>query len=173
VVALAVLGAAGCTTGTSTTASTNTNLRVPLPAGANPSRISKMVCSPTAAKDIRAAVGEKAAVGEVTWVNHLYSCRFGYPTGSMVLSVKELSSWSETIAYFDSLATTMGTSQKISGLGQGAFQATDGSVVVRKDWKVLVVDISGLPGQFGVPATSSGNVALRVSYQILGCWAGD
>jgi hypothetical protein len=67
----------------------------------------------------------------------------------------------------------MGTSQEISGLGQGAFQATDGSVVVRKDWKVLVVDSSGLPGQFGVPATSSGNVALRVSYQILGCWAGD
>jgi len=173
VLALTVLGAAGCTTGAGTTASTATNLRVPLPAGADPSRISEMVCSPDAAKVIRAALGEKAAIDEVAWVNHRYSCRYGYPTGSMVVSVKELSSWSETIAYFDSLATAMGTSQKISGLGQGAFQAIDGSVVVRKDWKVLVVDISGLPGQFGVPATNSANVALRVSYQIMGCWAGD
>ena len=171
--ALTVIGVAGCTTGASTTASTNTDLRVPLPAGANPSRISQMVCSADAVKAIRTVVGEKAAVGAAAWVNHRYSCRYGYPTGSMVVSVKELSSWPETIAYFDSLATSMGTSQKIYGLGQGAFQTTDGSVVVRKDWKVLVVDISGLPGQFGVPPTSSGNVALRVSYQILGCWAGD
>ena len=50
----------------------------------------------------------------------------------------------------------MGTAQKIYGLGQGAFQATDGSVVVRKDWKVLVVDTSGLPAEFGVPSASSG-----------------
>ena len=28
-----------------------------------------------------------------TWVDHLYSCRYGYPTGSIELSVKELSSW--------------------------------------------------------------------------------
>jgi hypothetical protein len=170
---LTVLGVAGCTTGAGTTASTNTGLRVPLPAGAKPSRISQMVCSADAIKAIQSVIGEKAAVDSVSWVNHRYSCRYDYPTGSMVLSVKELSSWPETIAYFDSLATSMGTSQEISGLGQGAFQATDGSVVVRKDWKVLVVDSSGLPGQFGVPATSSGNVALRVSYQILGCWAGD
>jgi hypothetical protein len=46
-------------------------------------------------------------------------------------------------------------------------------VVVRKDWKVLVVDSSGLPAQFGVPPTSSGDVAVTVGDVILGCWAGD
>jgi hypothetical protein len=173
VLALVMWAATGCTTQAGSTAATNTKTTVPLPAGAHPSSISVMVCSRRTAKEINTVVGEKATVDEVVWVDHRYSCRYGYPTGSMAVSVKELSSWSETLAYFDSLATALGVSQKIPGLGQGAFQATDGSMVVRKDWKVLVVDTTGLPAQFGVPATSSGNVALRVTYLIIGCWAGD
>ena len=173
VLALVLLAVAGCSTGAGSTAATNTKITEPLPAGPTPSAISMMVCSRKAAKEINATIGQKATVGEVAWVQHRYSCRFGYSTGSMVVSVKELSSWPETIAYFDSLATAMGLSQKIYGLGQGAFQATDGSVVVRKDWKVFVVNTSGLPTEFGVPSASSGNVALRVSYDILGCWSGD
>ena len=82
VLALTVLGVAGCTTGAGSTASTSTKPTVPLPAGANPSRISEMVCSPDAAKVIHAALGEKAAIDEVAWVDHRYSCRYGYPTGS-------------------------------------------------------------------------------------------
>ena len=73
----------------------------------------------------------------------------------MALSVKELSSWAQTYAYFDARHPT-GQARTLQGLGQGAFQTTDGSVVVRKDWKVLLVDSSGLPAQFGVPPTSSG-----------------
>lgn len=51
--------------------------------------------------------------------------------------------------------------------------ASDGDVVVRKDWKVLLVDISGLPSQFGVPPTSSTDVGYTVADIILGCWEGD
>ena len=50
---------------------------------------------------------------------------------------------------------------------------TDGSVVVRKDWKVLLVDDSALPTQFGVPPTSASDIAVTVADVILGCWAGD
>ena len=108
-----------------------------------------------------------------TWVDHLYSCQYGYPTGSMELSVKELSSWAQTAAYYQLLAHQLGKTSDLENLGQGAFQTTDGSVVVRKDWKVLLVNIAGLPAQFGVPPTSSGDVAVTVADVILGCWAGD
>jgi hypothetical protein len=91
----------------------------------------------------------------------------------MQLSIKDLSSWQQTTAYFDGLAARMGKARDLQGLGQGAFQTTDGSVVVRKDWKVLLVDTAGLPAQFGVPPTSSGDVAVTVGDIILGCWAGD
>ena len=53
----------------------------------------------------------------------------------MVLSVKELSSWTQTYAYFDELAETLHKTAPVPGLGQGAFVVRDGSVVVRKDWR--------------------------------------
>ena len=76
-------------------------------------------------------------------------------------------------AYFHGLASQHGRDRTLANLGQGAFSETDGSVIVRKDWKVLTVDITGLPTQFGVPPTSSSDIAVTVAIVILGCWAGD
>ena len=87
--------------------------------------------------------------------------------------MKELSSWGQTEAYFQELSRQMGHAQTIQNLGQGAFQTANGSMVVRKDWKVLLVDSAGLPAQFGQPPTSSGDVAVTVADVILGCWSGD
>jgi hypothetical protein len=91
----------------------------------------------------------------------------------MVLSVKELSSWPQTYGYFDQLATALHKTTPISRLGQGAFITRNGSVVVRKDWKILLVDISGVRGKVGSPPRPPGQVALYVAQVILGCWAGD
>ena len=74
-----------------------------------------------------------------TWNGHLYSCRYSYPNGYFTLSVKELSSWSETFAYFRRLRSELGRVSTFPRLGQGGFSTTNGSVVVRKDWKVLLV----------------------------------
>ncbi len=166
------LSAAGCS-GASTASTASSTTEAPLPAGAHPSEIAKQVCQETARRDIASALGETATVSVPTWVDHLYTCHYDYPTGSMVLSIKELSSWRQTMAYFNGLAARMGKTRSLQGLGQGAFQTTDGSIVVRKDWKVLLVDISGLPARFGVPATASGYVAVTVGDVILGCWEGD
>jgi len=178
---VAVLLAAGlvataCSGATTTGGPTTT---VPRPAGPQPSAISVQVCSSEAQTEMNSALGETARVSKPTWAvdTHLYSCTYDYPSssphGSFDLSVKELSGWSETYAFFDSLAAKLGKSRPLASLGQAAFQTPNGSVVVRKDWKVLVVDNSGLPPQFGVPPTSAGSVAVTVADVILGCWAGD
>ena len=132
-----------------------------------------MVCTPEAQEKFAAALGESATVSAPTWSDHLYACDYVYPEGSMTLSVKELSSWAETFAYYNSLAAKLGKQAGLQNLGQGAFQAPNGSVVVRKDWKVLLVDPTKLPSQFGSPATPSADVAVTVADVILGCWAGD
>ena len=151
-----------------------TTTEPPQPAGRFPSTISKMVCRPEAQREIAEVLGEKAEqVSTPTWVDHLYSCRYEYTGGVMTLSVKELSSWAQTLAYFHGLGSQFGSPRSLANLGQGAFSENDGSVVVRKDWKVLTVDITALPPQFGVPPTSSGDVAVTVADVILGCWAGD
>jgi len=46
-------------------------------------------------------------------------------------------------------------------------------VVVRKDWKILLVDISGLHGMVGSPPSSRDTVALDAAAVILDCWSGD
>jgi hypothetical protein len=173
VVALA-LGATSCgSTSTVTPSESPPTTRAPLPAGRLPSAISKEVCSSQAQRDIAETLGVKADVQTPTWVDHLYSCHYQYPNGSFVMSVKELSSWAQTKGYFAMLGRQLGDTGPLGNLGQGAFTTSDGSVVVRKDWKVLLVDISGLPAQFGVPPTSKGDIADTVSDVILGCWAGD
>ncbi len=168
------LTAAGCSGGSSAVTGTT---QAPKPAGSLPSPIALQVCSHEARQDLANALGETATVSTPMWVDHRYSCTYSYPdatpAGSYTVSVKELSSWPETYAYFDGLATSMGKSRDLEALGQGAFQTADGSVVVRKDWKVLLVDDSHLPAQFGTPPTSSGAVAVTVADVILGCWAGD
>lgn len=152
-------------------------VKAPKPAGTLPSLISVKICSKEAQREMTLALGESAEVTTPKWVDHRYSCTYGYPTstppGSFEVSVKELSNWTDTYSYYDALASRLGKSRDLAALGQAAFQSTDGSVVVRKDWKLLLVDNTGLPPQFGVPPTSSASVAVTVADVILGCWAGD
>jgi uncharacterized protein YceK len=161
-----VLGLAGC-------GSVDTSTESPLSAGKSPSAIARMVCAKEAAGEIAQVVGAKASVTAPTWADHLYSCGYHYSKGTMVLSVKELSSWTETYAYFDKLAETLHKTAPVKGLGQGAFAVRDGSVVVRKDWKILLVDISGLHGMVGSPPNPRNTVALDAAAVILDCWSGD
>jgi hypothetical protein len=139
-----------------------------------PSVSAKMICEPEAANDIyQSATGVKTiAPFKPTWVDHVYSCDYVYPGGAkMTLAVKEVSNDAETTAYFDSLATKLGKTDKAVGV-PNAFQVRDGSVVVRKDFKVLLVDVTKLPASFGVPAASKGDVAINVAATIMGCWTG-
>jgi hypothetical protein len=147
--------------------------QTPLPAGPVPSSIATMVCKTKAQGEINQALGVTASVTTRSWIEHDYSCPYVYPDGRFVLSVKELSSWPQTLGYFHSLGNQLGVTRRLPNLGQGAFQTHNGSVVVRKDWKVLLVDVAGLPPQFGQPPTGSGDVAVTVAVVILGCWAGD
>ena len=140
-----------------------------------PSASAKMICEPEAAKEIYdQATGVKTIKPfKPAWVGHVYSCDYVYPNGAVMrLSVKEMSSPDETTAYFDSLAQKLGKAKDQPGLGQGAFTTKNGDLVVRKDYKVLVVDVSKLPASFGVPADTRENVAINVGVTIMGCWTG-
>ena len=57
-------------------------------------------------------------------------------------------------------------------LGQGTFRLPDGSIFVVKDNKVMKVDVTKLPANFGSPPLSKNDVALTVAVTIMGCWTG-
>jgi hypothetical protein len=88
----------------------------------------------------------------------------------MRLAVKELSNRAETTAYYDGLAQRLGKTKDQPAIGQGAFSTTDGSLVVRKDFKVLLVDVSKLPARFGAPVQARSDVAVAVGLTIMNCW---
>jgi len=133
-----------------------------------------MICSPALQTELVYSLGVKPVAPVVArWVNHRYSCRYVYSNGVMVLSVKELSSWPQTIAYFKMLGRMLGDTGSMNGLGQGAFSTRTGSVAVRKDYRVLLVDVAGLPHRFGAPLTSRADIAITVTDSILACWRGD
>jgi hypothetical protein len=160
---------------TTAAGSSPTTVHVAEPVSANPSKSAKMICETEAQNDIyESATGVKTtSITTPKWNDHVYSCDYMYPGGVKIgMAVKELSDAAETTAYFDSLATSLGKTKDIQGLGQGAFQTKDGSVVVRKDYKVLTIDVSKLPSQFGVPPASRGDVAINVGATIMGCWTG-
>ena len=97
---------------------------------------------------------------------------YQYPSGSFDLSVKELPTIAATVDYFASLKAKFTGAQQLA-LGQDGFTSSDGTSVVRKDNKVLVVDVSKLPAQFGSPPQSRSVASQNIAITLLGCWTGD
>jgi hypothetical protein len=165
------LAIAGCGSSSKSSAPTTT-AAAGHPPGTQASASSKMVCSKEAQRDIAASLGVKATVSTPTWVNDVYTCKYVYPTGTLTLSVKELSNAAQTTAAYTSFGTKLGRRPEVVSFGQGAFITTNGSVIVRKDYKVLDVDVSQLPQKFGQPPQDRSNVALSVAATVMSCWTG-
>lgn len=133
-----------------------------------------MICAEEAQGDIATALGVRPAQPPTaTWVDHLYSCHYTYPTGVLVLSVKELPDAATTSSYFDAMRSRNPGGGAVPNIGDAAYIAGNGSVLVRKDFKVLWVDIAGLPGPVGSPPHTPADVAYRVAALIMGCWTGS
>jgi hypothetical protein len=156
-----------------TNASGTTGGHVAIPVKSTPSISAKMICESEVKNELSSLLGVQPTQPIVpTWKDHVYSCTYHYKGGGLTLAVKELPDKASTDAYFDEVAQKLGKSEKINGLGQGAYTTSDKSAVVRKDYKVLLVDISKLPAQFGNPPDSRENIALNVAATIMGCWTG-
>jgi hypothetical protein len=178
VVALAGCGSSGARSGGGSTATTTPQLfssKTYEKAKPDPSISAKMICQKEARADIATNLGIAATrVTKPTWnrAQHLYACTYVYPNGKIAVSVKEMSSATETTAYFNSIVKRYGTTQPLIGLGQGAWVLRNNDVLVRKDYKVLLVNVQGLPKQFR-PIMRSSDAAINVAVAIMGCWSGE
>jgi len=172
----AVFGACSSSTPPASSSPTTAKMDAPALAAATDvvSATTRMICADEAERDIEVATGARTTKPLLaTWRNHEYSCVYHYAAGSMRLSVKQLADTAATVRYFDDLVARLGPREKLDGVGQGAFTTSNDAVVVRKDNKVLVVDVAGLPPRFGVPADVRANVAVTVAATIMGCWTGE
>ncbi len=169
--------AAAPITGISSTAAPGTGSAAPAATSAGPDAPSPeatMVCEAEVQQDLAAALKvQPSKPPTATWRDHLYTCVYTYPTGTMVLSVKELADDPAAIAYYAEMkkSFTATTTRRIEG--QEAFTAPNGSVFVQKDAKVLHVDVTRLPARFGQPPFPRAIAAMNVAITVMGCWTGD
>lgn len=181
VIALTVVGLTACSSGSGNAksdasapdSSPSPTGHVARPVSTAPSKSALMICGPEAQKDLGQLFGMTLTEPLApTWVDHVYSCRYVYPNGVLVVSVKELSNEAETTAYFNQLKQVLGQRGRTINMGQGAFSTKNDSLVVRKDYKVLLADVTGLPAQFGSPPTTRRQAGVAVGITIMGCWTG-
>jgi hypothetical protein len=175
--AIAAVALAGCGSSPSaapTTTSTTTARTAEFTYGPTPSVSARMLCRDETIDDIAHVLGvTTTSPPTATWRHHKYTCPYRYADGTMELSVQALPTLPATRAYMVALGRVLGNTGAVGDVGQGAFMTRDGSVVSRKDNKVLVVDVARLPAQFGHPATSRADIALTVTDVIFACWRGD
>ena len=145
----------------------------PVP-GDGPHTSTVMVCADEGQEEISTLVGIRPTRVETpTWTGHVYTCRYVYPDGVIVLSVHELPDALHTSQRAEELAAQRGNSGFQPGLGEGAFATSNGSIVARKDYTLLVVDIAGLPAGFGRPPVTPPDAAKLVAKAVLACWTGQ
>jgi hypothetical protein len=135
------------------------------------STVAQMICGVEAGEEIEQSIGVATTQPVApTFVQQVYSCKYVYDGGSMVLAVREYADKAATDAGWAADRASAAPATDLPAIGQMAFAGPDGSVFVRKDAKVLHVDVSGLPIRFGLPSRSKAGIAQIVAVVIMNCW---
>jgi hypothetical protein len=148
--------------------------QAPLPTLADaPSEQAEMVCAPEAQEDIQDLVGVvPTKVGPIQYADHTTTCRYAYADGAFTLVVEDLPNDITTTRTYEALAAKLGRVEKIDLPDAEAFSTTDGSIVLRRDFKVMLVDVTQLPATFGSPPSPRADAARLIMKAVLNCWVG-
>lgn len=142
---------------------------------AGPSQSATMVCSAEIRNDVVKILGlQRTPSSTTSWVNHLFTCTYQLPTGSLVLRVHESPTVPAARQYFNAQRHSLPSAKPLVGLasfGLPAFE-TDRNVVFLKDAKTLEVDATGLPAHVGPNGDTRGDFAYTVATDVLVCWNG-
>ena len=138
-----------------------------------PSPQAEMVCQRRPSRTSRTSSGSSAtAVGPIQYANHTSTCRYAYPNGAFTLVVQDLPNDITTTRTYEALAGKLGRVEKIDLPDAEAYTTNDGSIVLRRDTKVMLVDVTQLPGTFGNPPSPRGDAARLIMKAVLNCWVG-
>ena len=113
------------------------------------------------------AVGQPLAAEPVSAVRgDVFSCRYLFDGGTLELSVRDLHTLPQAREYFRDLRKRESVGDALSGLADGGFTTSDGSVVAMKDAMVLTVDVTRLPPT----RIGSSDVGIDVAATVMHCW---
>jgi hypothetical protein len=141
--------------------------------GAGPSESARMICSLEVKTQVAAILHlPDSPPTTSSWADHVYTCVYHLTPGPLTLSVQESADPASARTYFATSKQRLAADRQLSGLGEYAYAAPVGSVVVLKDNKTLRIDVTKLPSQFGRPPVLRTDLASELAAAIMGCWIG-
>jgi hypothetical protein len=110
---------------------------------------------------------------ESRWADHVYTCTYRLPMGSLVLSVAVAPSDAAAADQLQAMRRQDGATAAEPGLGQQAFSAPNGTILAAKDNMVLRVDASGLPDRLGPTHEPRIGLTRILAAAVFNCWTGE
>lgn len=136
-----------------------------------PSAAELMICADETRSSVAQVLGLKTKPTTTSdWHNHVYTCSYRLPMGNFVISVKQSPDRAAAQTFFEAGRGGLAGAKKLDGLGEGAYGAHAGTVVLIKDNDVLTVDATRLPAVFGSQQSKRFDFAYEIASDILGCW---
>ena len=142
-------------------------------ASTTPPSAARMVCSDEIRGQVAGALGlDSPPTPQGGWADHVYTCTYALPIGTLVLAVTVAPSDDAAGTQLDALRTRAGAVDAEQGFGRQAYSAPAGVLVAVKDNLVLEVDATALPDDLG-PGHQRRIVVVRLlAAGVFACWTG-
>jgi hypothetical protein len=130
-----------------------------------------MICAAETHSTITEVLGlTSTPTSTASWQDHLYTCTYRLPMGTLIVSVKQSANPAAAAAYYRASRATLGGTETLDGLGEHSYGSKTGTVVLIKDNDTLTVDATHLPDVFGTESSKRFDFAYELASDILGCW---
>ena len=164
---------ATATTATPTATTVDPSVAAEQYASPTPPSSATMVCSDEIRLQVQGALAlDSSPAPQSSWADHVYTCTYAVPTGTLVLAVTVAPSDDAAGAQLDALRTQLGATDEEQGFGKRAYSAPAGVLVAVKDNLVLTVDARALPDALGAGHQRRIDVVRLLAAGVFACWTG-
>jgi len=133
----------------------------------------QMICSDEIRSQVKGALGlDSTPTPQSAWADHVYTCTYAVPMGTLVLAVTVAPSIDAAGAQLDALRAQVGAADPEEGFGERAYSAPAGVLVAVKDNLVLTVDATALPDDLGAGHQRRIDVVRLLAAGVFACWTG-
>ena len=139
----------------------------------SPPAAARMVCSDEIRTQVAGALGlDGPPTPQDGWADHVYTCTYAVPMGTLVLAVTVTPSDGAAGTQLDALRTRTGAADPEQGFGRRAYSAPDGVLVAVKDNLVLEIDATAMPDDLGPGHQRRIDVVRLLAAGVFACWTG-
>jgi hypothetical protein len=130
--------------------------------------IAAEICEPMVRNAVEASLGSPLpAAQQGAWAGRTFTCTYPLTGGQLVLSVDDLRTKKKAQATYLTLNRATQHPTRLNGLGNGAFQAPDGTIFAFKGQFLLHINPGAAP-----PTVQKSDLAFAAVVAVMSCWTG-